>query len=94
MSYRDNCLICFAPVTLWVKKGIYQILKCTRCGFGFAYPRPVLDTLKRFYAERNHSFLKSPKVKRYRSEMPGWKDTERPLRITLDYRFYDFVDIF
>lgn len=49
-----NCPICSAPVALWRKKAVdqvvYEIDHCSSCDFAFANPRPTFAFLMDYYA--------------------------------------------
>ena len=76
-------MICGSHTKGWGLKVHYEILKCLRCGFGYVYPRPEANFLKRFYTERNHSDVNPAKVARHRLEIPPWKEGQLIHRILL-----------
>ena len=72
-----DCLLCSSQTVLWGRKESYRILKCIRCGFGFVYPRPrPLDLNTFYYTRRDEGFQPSPKMMRYRKEIPACQNAQ------------------
>ena len=55
LETRKRCRICGSPHTVFAfTLGLYHIVKCRRCGFGWPEPLPSEDEILQFYRDCRH----------------------------------------